>query len=248
MTGNRVTLGSREWAAATRGTLDLRARLGFARDAVIGQLSGLAGPRAGGVVAAGREPPDTPLVRDVVALAESVYPVPLLEHCLRCWWWGSMLSTLDGLDVNDELLYVSCLLHDLTLTEPYRSGEASCFAVHGGDITFTTLAGYGAPTVFAERAAEAVTAHMNVRVSHDLGAEARALHAAAHLDVGGARARELPREAIERVVARHPRDGFTACFLDLMRIEAALRPRSRAAMLWRLGMRLPASFNPLDRR
>ncbi|MBB4685744.1 HD domain-containing protein [Amycolatopsis jiangsuensis] len=248
MTAGRTTLGSRKWAATTRGELSLRDRLAFARDAVVGQLSALTGPRARAAGVAGREPPDTPLVRDVVALAESAYPRALFEHCLRCWWWGSILSTMDELAVDDELLYVSCLLHDFALTERYRVGEAHCFAVHGGDIAFATLAGYGAPTAFAERAAEAVTAHMNVRVSSGLGPEAVALQAAAHLDVGGTRARELPRAAIERVVARHPRDGFTACFLDLMRTEAAQRPHSRAAVLWRLGMRLPASVNPLDRR
>jgi hypothetical protein len=32
-----------------------------------------------------------------------------------------------------------------------------------------------------------------------------------------------------------------------MRREAAERPNSRAALLWRLGMRLPISHNPLDR-
>ncbi len=78
-------------------------------------------------------------------------------------------------------------------------------------------------------------------------ATAHLLYAGAHLDVAGTRAGDLPRQTIREVVAKYPRDGFPACVADLMRREAAERPNSRAALLWRLGMRLPVTHNPLDR-
>jgi hypothetical protein len=84
-------------------------------------------------------------------------------------------------------------------------------------------------------------------VPRALGAEAHLLHAAAHLDVAGSRVADLPTASIRAVLDAHPRDGFAAQFRQLMRREAAERPRSRAALLWRVGMRLPLAHNPLDR-
>lgn len=244
-------------AIGTQGTgqLDLSGKLRFAREAVFAQLSGLpsvlrarfsTGPQAPALVM-DREAPDTALARDVLDLAVASYPEPLLGHCLRTWVWAGLLGGRDGIVPDEELLYVACLLHDIALTDRFRPSEAACFAVHGGETARTTLIELGAETSYAEEVARAIGLHMDVQVPRAVGAEAHLLHAGAHLDVAGTRAGDLPRQAIREVVGKHPRDGFPACFGVLMRREAAERPDSRAAVLWRLGLRLPLNHNPLDR-
>jgi cyanamide hydratase family protein with HD domain len=237
------------------GELDLAAKLRFAREAVFAQLSGLPnlirarptdGPRTP-ALASDREPPDTALTRDVLELARTSYPETLLGHCLRTWLWADLLGSRDGIKPDEEVLYVACLLHDIALTDRYRSAESRCFAVHGGEIARTTLASLGADPSYADEVATAIALHMNIHVRRDEGLEAHLLHAGAHLDVAGTRSGDLPRQMIRDVVAKHPRDGFPTCFADLMRREAADRPNSRAALLSRLGMRLPITHNPLDR-
>jgi hypothetical protein len=237
------------------GELDLPAKLRFAREAVLAQLSGLPnlirsrltdGPRTP-VLVADREPPDTALTRDVLELAKSSYSETLLGHCLRTWLWADLLGSRDGIRPDEELLYIACLLHDIALTDEFRSPEARCFAVQGGEIARTTLTSIGADASYAAEVATAIALHMNIHVRPAEGPEAHLLHAGAHLDVAGTRAGDLSRQTIREVVAKHPRDGFPACFVDLMRREAAERPNSRAAILWRLGMRLTVTHNPLDR-
>ncbi|MEV0283432.1 MULTISPECIES: HD domain-containing protein [unclassified Kribbella] len=233
-----------------RGELDRAAKVRFAREAVVAQVRGLPdqlrarltdGPRTPFVLP---DPPDTALTCDVLELARSSYQEPLLGHCIRTWFWASLLGARDGIKTDDELLYVACLLHDIALTDDYRPPEsAACFAVHGAEVARTTLAGLGSP--YADDVAEAIALHMNINVAQS--PEAHLLHAGAHLDVAGTRAGDLPRPAIRQVVAKHPRDGFPTCFATLMRRESTERPNSRAALLWRLGMRLPLNHNPLDR-
>jgi hypothetical protein len=200
-------------------------------------------PRADGTPPA--PPPDSRLARDVLALATEVYSPALLGHCQRCWYWADTFARIDGVRYDPELLYAACLLHDIALGG--RDAPASCFAVHGAHLARQRLHDWGLPDDFAAGVAEAITLHMNPRVSLREGAEAHLLHAAAHLDVAGTRAAQIPRTRLREVVARHPRDGFADAFKRCFRHEAKVRPRSRAAVAWRLGMRLPLRFNPLDR-
>jgi hypothetical protein len=237
------------------GELSLAAKLRFAREAVFAQVSGLPdlirarltdGPGTA-VPLTDREPPDTAVTREVVELARSSYQGPLLAHTLRTWLWADLLAGCDGLKPDEELLYVACLLHDIALTDAHRPpSSAACFAVHGGEVARTTLTSLGVEPSYADDVAHAIALHMNVHVPTDEGVEAHLLHAGAHLDVAGTRAADLPRQTIRAVLARHPRDDFPSCFATLMRRETAERPDSRAALLWRLGMRLPLNHNPLD--
>jgi hypothetical protein len=243
--------------AAGRG-LTLREQFALASKATLAQTralpsqvrASLSASRAGdSALSTGRQPPDSRLVRDAVELAASVTAAPLLGHCLRCWLWADLFAQLDGIAPDSELLYVACWLHDLALTDAHQPpAEVNCFAVHGGNLARGELVARGATDEFAERVAEAITLHMNVEVPRTFGDEAYLLHAAAHLDVAGRRAGDLQPAAIQAVLFEHPRDGFVKQFGDAMRREAAQRPRSRAALLWRLGMRLPMTHNPLDRR
>ncbi|MGW1617290.1 HD domain-containing protein [Streptomyces sp. NPDC002285] len=181
-------------------------------------------------------------------MASATYPDALLAHCLRSWLLGDLIAQLDQIAFDPELLYIACLLHDLALTESHRpTARDRCFAVHGGTVARDLLADWGAEPAFAEQVAEAITLHMNAQVPVGRGAEAHLLHDAAHLDVVGTRLTEIPRSALRSVVRAHPRQGFAAEFGRLMKHEAATRPRSRAALGWRMGMRLPLHCNPLDR-
>jgi hypothetical protein len=239
-----VAVGSRAWVAATGGTLGLGARVRFAREAVGIEVAALPGrlrrrvSRGADVVLdPWRSVPDSPLAREIAGLAEVVVPEPLLGHCLRTWLWGSLLAR-SGYD--EERLYVSALLHDIGLTAEYgpRVGDgAGCFAVHGAERARRILVERGADGGFAAKVADAIALHMNNRVSVEEGIEAHLLHAGAHLDVVGRRARELPEDVLLAGVTRFPRAGFADCFIDLMRQEARRRPHSRAGVLWRLGMR-----------
>jgi HD superfamily phosphodiesterase len=251
-------IGSLAWGSRGRGALTLGEQLTLARQAILAQIAdlpsfiraSLARKSADSAMVVGRKPPDTKLAQRALELAGETSSSPLLGHCLRCWLWADLFSQRDMVAVDEELLYVACILHDLALTDTFRAGpldQVDCFAVRGGEVARDMLLEFGAERPFSERVAEAITLHMNVRVPRGLGGEAHLLHAAAHLDVAGTRAGEIAIEARAAILQEHPRDRFAAEFGRLMLREKSERPRSRAALLWRLGMKLPLTHNPLDR-
>jgi hypothetical protein len=251
-------LGGRAWGERTRGALGFGDQLALLRQAVLAQLTGLpsqvrvwlaSGRGADSALLANRPPPDSKLAREALELATEVSPRVLLAHCLRCWLFADLFASRDGILFDDELLYVACVLHDLALTDAHRVPpweSAACFAVHGGEVAARALTARGATPAFANAVCETIMLHMNVSVPADHVAEAHLLHAAAHLDVAGTRAGDLPTAALRAVLSAYSRDGFAVFFSQQMRREASEHPLSRATLLWRAGMPLAIKLNPLD--
>jgi hypothetical protein len=243
-------------AFTTSARLGRSEKLAFARQAVGAQLKALPGivlAKAGlgareSALQLQADPPDSAYTRQAAALAEEVYGAELLNHCLRCWYFGDLFAQIERRVYDPELLYIACLMHDFALTDDHRptGKDAPCFAVHGGQLARQTLQGWGAGDRTAQTVAEAIAAHMNVSVPVEAGVEAHLLHAAAHLDVAGTRVGEVPRSLIKQINAAHPRNQFAQNFIDAMRTEAHEHPDSRTAVLWKLGMRIPIRLNPVD--
>ncbi len=181
-------------------------------------------------------PDGTDAARAYEIAVEGLAP-PVLEHSLRCWQWGRVL--VRG-PVEDEELFVACMLHDLHLGGPSDPGFG-CFAAHGGATARRLV-----PGTRGERIAHAIERHFDPIASPEpLSA---ALHDAAHLDVAGYRVAELDRGFADAVCAKHSREGFADAFLAAIAQEAAVRPRSVAATMRWAGIAVPVRMHPLDRR
>src|SRR4051795_10408069 len=93
--------------------------------------------------------PETPAAAAALSVATRYYSPALLNHCVRSYLWGAMYGRAHGIAFDDELYYVSALLHDLGLTEPFDNHRLA-FEDAGGHLAwvFGTAAGWP-----AERAA-----------------------------------------------------------------------------------------------
>jgi hypothetical protein len=247
-----TTDGALAWARATHGVLGRHERSALARQAVGAQLRAMPGTvRAllGGGGRAARAwdpdllPPDTALAANAFALAASACSPALLGHCLRTWLWGTLFAELDGVPYDDEVFYLAALLHDLDLGAD-TPGEG-CFAVTGAWRAGEALRAGDAPPRLGDEVTVAIILHLDLAVPPRIGPEAYLLQAGSHLDVAGTRAVDLPRETRRAVVARHPRDGVAAEMARRFAVEAERNPHSRAAVLWRCGLRLPIALNPV---
>jgi hypothetical protein len=252
-------VGSLAWAERTRGVLSRREQIAMVRDAMLAQIAGLpslvrahlGGRRSGSsALLEGRDPPESKLCVTALDLCTEASSPALVGHCIRCWYWADLFAQLDAIEFDPEVVYVAAVVHDLALTDSHRPGTLErdgCFATAGGELARRTLFDRGAEQSFANRVGDAVALHMNVRVPRELGGAAYLLHAAAHLDVAGTRAGDFTADALRQVLVAHPREHFAVEFGNLMRREARERPRSRAALLWRMGMPIALKANPLDR-
>ncbi|WP_063002625.1 HD domain-containing protein [Nocardia mikamii] len=230
-------------------------KFAFARRAVLGQIREIPGGLAAVLGFGSRDsalelhadPPDGSYARRAEELARDTYGPELLQHCLRCWYFADLFAQLEHRDHDPELLYVACLLHDIALTDHYRPtpADAPCFAIHGATVASRTLQTWGADTDFRDTVEEAIAAHLDVTVPPETGVEGYLLHAAARLDVVGARVRDIPPHLLRHVNTLHHRAHFASTLSSILSREARERPDSRIAVLWKAGMKLPIILNPV---
>jgi hypothetical protein len=226
--------GTWRWAGRTGGSLRWRdhldQRLRAARLRVLARRGQLVADH----VTVARQAPDSAFARTAWTTARAVSSDVLLGHCLRAWLWADLVAQAEHVRHDPELLYVACLLHDLGLSPTYWCQRAQCFGVEGAEAAHALAVTHGYPR--AEALADAISLHLNVTVPLRLGAEAYLLHAGTAMDVTGLRASILPTNVRTEVVTRHPRTGFAAEMAALSARQAAVRPRSRIALLRRLGL------------
>jgi HD superfamily phosphodiesterase len=238
-----------------RARLTRQEKFAFARATVLGQIREIPGGLRTALGFGSRdtaltlhaEPPDSEYTRRAYELADDAYGPELLRHCLRCWYLGDLFAQHEHRAYDPELFYIACLMHDIALTDDYRptSDDAPCFAVHGADVAQLTLQTWGADTNVQGTVHAAIAAHLDIVAPPENGVEAYLLHAAARLDVAGARVGELPNHLLGEVNTLQPRTRFVPTFSRMLSREAHQRPDSRIAVLWKIGMRIPMTLNPL---
>ena len=65
--------------------------------------------------------PETSAAAAAWSVATRFYSPALLNHCVRSYLWRAMYAAAHGIAFDDELFYVSALLHDIGLTEALDS-------------------------------------------------------------------------------------------------------------------------------
>jgi hypothetical protein len=189
--------------------------------------------------------PSTPAAR----LAEEVlteYSAPaLVNHCHRSYLFAVARASLDGLQIDAELLYVSALLHDIGL-EPAFDSHTLPFEQAGGHVAWVFAAGAGWPAERRRRAAGVIVAHM-VGTDVAIDPEGHLLDVATGLDISGRGMDAWPAELVREIVATHPRLDLVERFVGCFRDQAERKPDSSAADAMRSGLPDRITANPLDR-
>ena len=184
--------------------------------------------------------PDSSDVQQALEKMQSCSSVALQNHCLRTWYFAAGFSKIQGLQPDDELLAVSCLLHDLGMTESYAHHQPNCrcFAGQGA------YAAKGWAIERADQLFDAIAMHMNPYVAPTEGTEAHLLQQAASCDVIGSRGFEFYQVFRQQLQQRYPRLNFNQEMLEFIQQEATQRPKSRTAMVVQSGLKQMIKLNP----
>lgn len=226
------------WATRTGGavsTAQRRALLGRLIRALPGMVSDAVKTRVGrrglGRVEFGSiVVPDSTLARAVEQEARDCVTPHVLEHSYRTYFFGKALAELDDIQVDDELVYVASLLHDLQLEHPT---PGRCFAVVGGERAARFVMTQGAPADRAEAVGAAIAAHITLGASDNLADPGGFVSAGAGTDVFGLRLSDLDAEWVQELLHRHPRLDFKRHMRRAWAAESAAVPNGRAAWLTR---------------
>jgi hypothetical protein len=174
--------------------------------------------------------PDSRLAKDAEAEAREVLSPHVREHSYRTFLFGLALATLDGVQVDPELVYVSSLLHDLNLEHPTPK---RCFAVVGAERAERFALDREVDPTRARRIGSQITGHITLGASDDLTSPAGFVSAGALADVAGPRLDELDRAWVAAVLDRHPRLEFKRHLVACWKAEGRAVPHGRARWLTR---------------
>ncbi|WP_458690523.1 HD domain-containing protein [Nocardia tengchongensis] len=176
--------------------------------------------------------PDSRLARAAETEARETLSDAMLAHSYRTYYLGRVLAGLDGAEYDDELVYVSSLLHDITLESPT---PGRCFAVTGGEHAVRLADRCGVAPERAAAIGAAIAAHLTPGVAANLGDPGGFVSAGAAADVIGARLDEVDPGWVTQLLARHPRHAFKRHLTEAFRAEAAVVPEGRIHLMLAVG-------------
>ena len=248
-------IGSLHWLRRSEGRLSLAQRLRLGLRAALPTTQAMLAARIGrdprGAITLAEQPtPDSRAVNEALQAAQAHASDGVLQHSLRCYAWACGLGRRDRLAFDAEFLLVSCLLHDLGMTQRFNGHVpgCTCFAGQGALAALQMARGWGPQAGWDEARcialADAICLHMNGHVPPTEGIEAHLLQQSTAFDVIGARWRHLPAAFRAEVLARHPDRGFGAEFSAFLQDEARRRPQSRAGLMRQLGVPLMVRLRP----
>jgi hypothetical protein len=189
--------------------------------------------------------PRTPAATAALSVATRFYTRALLNHCIRSYLWATTYAAAHGVGFDDELLYVSAMLHDIGLTDAFDSHRLS-FEDAGGELAWVFGVAAGWPAERAARATQIIVAHMRADVASTVDPESHLLQVATGWDVVGRRPEEFPEPTRAELLARYPRVGFSGEFVACFEDQARRKPDSAAAASMANAGACRIRANPLD--
>jgi len=169
--------------------------------------------------------PDTPLVREITEYIRDTEDELLFNHSRRVFLFGALQGHRRGLQPDPELLYAGAMFHDIGLTEGYRT-SMDRFEVNGASAASDFLLARGVDEADARKVWLSIALHTTPGVPEFLEPEIALVTAGVEADVLGIGRDDLSAEAIEAVIAAHPRPDFKNRILRAFTDGMKHRPRS----------------------
>ncbi len=172
----------------------------------------------------------------------------LFNHCFRSFYWSTGFSLSEGLQIDEELLFVSSILHDIGLTDGHKHVCSSqCFASYGGTFAEDFLIENDFDVKRAKLAQNIIALHLNPIVDKDIhGNEAYCLSKGVIMDVIGANSFQLGKDFLQNVIKQYHRTQFINEITRTME-EFNHKKNTRPEILYNMGFDKLARKNALDK-
>ena len=151
--------------------------------------------------------PDSKMAVEVTDLVRDVSTELVYHHCRRVFLFGALRGQRDGVAYDPELLYVAAMMHDLGLTEKYRTSDQR-FEIDAADEARDFLRGHGVPEAEAQKIWEAIALHTTPEIPLHMAAEIALLTRGVEDDVMGVGFDTVDEDTRALVTAAHPRPNF----------------------------------------
>ncbi|QDY75321.1 nuclear transport factor 2 family protein [Streptomyces qinzhouensis] len=176
--------------------------------------------------------PDTGLSQEAYAYAERATPDFVFFHSVRSYVFARAHARHEGLragtDYDDELLFLSCVLHDIGLSEEGNGDQR--FEVDGADTAAAFLRERGVEERRIVIAWDAIALHTSDGIAGRKGPEVRLAQAGIGTDILGIRRESLPAGLADEVHALLPRMDLAYALSDAIVAQADSKPQKASPM------------------
>ncbi|MEU7136053.1 HD domain-containing protein [Streptomyces sp. NPDC046261] len=170
--------------------------------------------------------PHTQLAVHALRFAEEAESPLIFRHSVRSYLFARELAGHHGMkagvDFDDELVFLGCVLHDLGLSEQGNGDQR--FEVDGADLAARFLRDHGADEQTVAVVWDAIALHTSEGIASRKGPEIALTHAGISADVLGSDKDLLPDGFADRVHAAFPREDLAFAMTDLIVQQALANP------------------------
>jgi 5'-deoxynucleotidase YfbR-like HD superfamily hydrolase len=185
---------------------------------------------------------DSQIAREATSLARESSPPQLFNHAARTYLFGALIGKARGLKVDEELLYLACILHDLGLTEKFM-GDLP-FEIQGAQAASRFLEERGLPKARSAVVWDGIAMHASPIGSYKQP-EISLVGEGAGADVISPDFSEIKQVDVEEVVKAFPRLKFNEEFVKTCADVVRRHPRgARHSFMQDIGERYVPGFHP----
>jgi hypothetical protein len=170
--------------------------------------------------------PDSDIARAAKQFVFDVSPAFVAHHSLRSYLFAREVAAAKGLqgdvDYDDELVFLSCILHDLGATE-HANGDQR-FEVDGADAAARFLRDHRVDEARVTTVWQAIALHTSIGLAHRFGAEQAITQLGISVDIVGADRHLLPPGFADRVHASWPRHDVGYALAEVIARQVAANP------------------------
>ena len=170
--------------------------------------------------------PDSDIARAAKQFVFDVSPAFVAHHSLRSYLFARELAAAKGLqpdvDYDDELVFLSCILHDLGVTE-HANGDQR-FEVDGADAAARFLRDHGVDEARVIPVWQAIALHTSSGLAHRFGAVQAIAQMGIGADIIGADRHLLPPGFADQVHASWPRHNLGYALAEVIAAQVEANP------------------------
>jgi hypothetical protein len=161
------------------------------------------------------------LAGEVRRLLDQCPPV-VAAHSERSYQFAAAFAAGDGVELDDEVLYLGTILHDVGLSAAAEGSER--FEVRGANVVRSLLLDLGMDHERVANVWDCIAMHASTPLARHKSPETRYANRGIALDVRGVGAEALDPALVRAVLDRWPRHGFAAAFEAVLADEVRAHP------------------------
>jgi hypothetical protein len=173
--------------------------------------------------------PDSPVAVAARQLVRHVSPEFVYNHAVRSYLFARESSVPDTPHTgDDELLFLTCILHDLGATEFANTDQR--FEVDGADAAARFLQQHDVSDARVETAWAAIALHTSVGLAHRFGPIAAIAQMGIGTDIVGTYIQQLPKRFADRVHDAWPRHDLGYALASVVAEQVQRNPAKAPSM------------------